>query len=289
MEITVSKISKTYGKQKALTDVSAILEPGTITGLIGPNGAGKTTLLKIVTTILKPSDGAILLNGKNVIRHPEQIRSRIGYLPQKVAVYPNLTAREHLQYVAAIKKIRSDDARRQVSDFLEALHLSDSADIRLSGFSGGMLQKVGLISAMLGEPDILIVDEPTAGLDPRERITVRNLLSAYSREHIVVLSTHIISDIEAVSSRLLLLKSGILIYDGHPEELIQKAQNHVWEYVIDSADMEDDNKDFSRIIQQNSGIRVHKISCDSPCRNAVAVEPSLEEAWLYAMEEGERA
>ena len=225
MSLQITNLSKKYKEEYAVFNLSANLQPGALIGLIGPNGSGKSTLLKLLATLIKPSSGDILIDGKSIIRKPDHMRKVLGYLPQQFSVYPNLTASEFLFYMAALKGIPGKLSAVQVPLLLDLMHLTPQAGQILSTFSGGMLQRIGLANALLGEPEILIVDEPASGLDPQERLTIRNHLSKYAEDHIVIMSTHIISDIEAAAGRLLVMKNGLLLFDGTPNALIEKAHN----------------------------------------------------------------
>lgn len=284
MELTVRQVTMTFGKINALNQISCTFSSGNLIGLVGPNGAGKTTLLKILTTLLRPTNGKVTLDGTDIVKHPETMKNILGYLPQDVAVYPNLTATEFLSYMASMKKVPKADARRQIPELMEMLHLSDSGKKHLSGFSGGMRQRVGIACALLGKPKVLIVDEPTTGLDPQERITVRNFLSQFAKDHIVILSTHIISDIEAVASKILVLKQGSLTFDGMPSQLVSNAHGHVWEYVQPNGETLRDISGISSMIQRKDGIQIRQISDKKPRPDALPADATLEDACLYALE-----
>ena len=284
MELTARQVTMTFGKINALNQINCTFSSGNLIGLVGPNGAGKTTLLKILATLLRPTNGTVTLDGTDIVKHPETMKKALGYLPQDVAVYPNLTAAEFLSYMASMKKVPKADARRQIPELMEMLHLSDSGKKHLSGFSGGMRQRVGIACALLGKPKVLIVDEPTTGLDPQERITVRNFLSQFAKDHIVILSTHIISDIEAVASKILVLKQGFLTFDGTPSQLVSNAHGYVWEYIQPNGEALRDISGISSMIQRKDGIRVRQISNHKPVPDAQPVDASLEDACLYALE-----
>lgn len=282
MKLVLENVTKTYKDKTAVCDISTELTSGQLVGLIGKNGAGKTTLMKMLATVIKPTSGQILFDGKNTVKNPNIERSTIGYLPQEVSVYPNLTAYEYLNYVAALKGMKKSEAIHQIGQFLLEFHLEDVKDKRLGGFSGGMKQRIGIISALLNNPKIIIADEPTTGLDPEERITVRNMLSELAKERIVVLSTHIVSDIEAVASRILILKDGSLIFDNTPHKLIAKADGCVWEYTSDF--IQSGARGISNMVQTKNGIHVRQVSRKKPTSQAVPVSSTLEDACLFALE-----
>lgn len=282
MKIVLDNVTKTYKDKTAVCNVSIELTSGQLVGLIGKNGAGKTTLMKMLATITKPTSGQIFFDGQNIVKNPNIVRNMIGYLPQEVSVYPNLTAYEYLNYVAALKGMKKSEALHQISQFLLEFHLEDVKDKKLGGFSGGMKQRIGIISALLDNPEFIIVDEPTTGLDPEERITVRNLLSELAKERIVILSTHIVSDIEAVASRILILKNGSLIFDDVPRNLIDKSDGCVWEYTSEL--VQSGAMGISSMVQTKDGIHVRQVSRKKPTNQAVSVSSTLEDACLFALE-----
>lgn len=235
MELSLDRLTKHYGNKIAVDQVSATLEPG-VYGLLGANGAGKTTLMRMMCAILESTSGEVLLDGKDVISMGEDYRNVLGYLPQDFGYYPNYTALEFLMYVSALKGIPKKIAKKRARQLLEEVGLSHVADKKVKTFSGGMKQRVGIAQALLNNPDILILDEPTAGLDPKERVRFRNLLSDYAGDKIVILSTHIVSDIEAIADEVLLMKQGKIVLHGTVPELVQKADGKVWELEVSSAE-----------------------------------------------------
>ncbi|MDO4721026.1 MAG: ABC transporter ATP-binding protein [Peptostreptococcaceae bacterium] len=282
MKLVLENVTKNYKEKKALRNINAQMSNGGLIGVIGKNGAGKTTLLKLLSTIIKPSSGKILLDGQNIAEKPSCMRAMLGYLPQDVSVYPNLTAMEYLHYVAAAKGMKRKEASEQIDQLILEFHLSEVKDRRMSGYSGGMKQKVGLICALLKDPQIILADEPTTGLDPAERIAVRNRLSALAKDRIVILSTHIVSDIEAVASQVLMLREGKLIFCGSPYEILSKADGCVWEYTVSF--LPENMKGVSNMMQTKKGIYIRQVSRDKPERTAVAVSSTLEDACLFALE-----
>ena len=284
MKLILENITKKYNDKMIIQNINIELSSGQLIGLIGKNGAGKTTLLKLLSTIIKPTSGRILLDNQDIVKNPDVMRNKLGYLPQEVYVYPNLTAFEYLNYIASVKGIKKSEAEKQINDLLLNFHLKDAANKRLATYSGGMKQRIGIICALLGNPQIIIIDEPTTGLDPEERVTVRNILSALSKERIVILSTHIVSDIEAVASRILMLRNGNLIFNDKPNELIAKAKGCVWEYTASSVN--ENIKGISNMVQTENGIRIRKVSHIKPEEKAIAVNSTLEDACLFVLEEG---
>lgn len=283
MKIVLNNVTKKYKDKAAVRNINAELTDGQLIGLIGKNGAGKTTLLKILSTILKPTSGEIFMDGQDIVKNPGIMRTMLGYLPQDVSVYPNLSAFEYLNYVASVKEMKKKEALQQISELLYIFHLEDVKNKRLGSFSGGMKQRIGIICALLNNPKILIIDEPTTGLDPEERTTVRNLLSELAKERIVLLSTHIVSDIEAVASRIMILQHGRLIYNDSPNRLISQAQGAVWEYT--AASLHGRIKGISSMVQTESGVHIRQVSREKPESSAVLVNSTLEDACLFALEE----
>lgn len=284
MELTIQQLTKQFKDKTALRGVTTTIRSGGLVGLIGPNGAGKSTLMKILATLERPTSGDVLLDGHSILHHPRQMKKVLGYMPQQVPIIPQLTAKEYLRYLAAIKGLPTTPAEEQISALLTRVHLAAAQNQRLSGFSGGMRQRVGLAAALLGVPQIIIVDEPSAGLDPIERIMMRNLLSELARTRIVLLSTHIVSDVEAVASRLLLLKDGQLVFQGPAQQLIQAADGHVWEYVLPQGQPPKDDQAVSEMRQAADGVHIRTVAAAAPTDRAVTVTPTLEDATLSALE-----
>jgi ABC-2 type transport system ATP-binding protein len=285
MKLAIENVSKTYGgKVEALRNFSLELGPGVL-GLLGPNGAGKSTLMRILATITQPSAGRVLWNGADIKRDPDTLRTVLGYLPQDFGIYPNLSAVEFLEYLAAVKGLDAAAARKRIGELLELLNLVDAARRPLGGFSGGMRQRVGIAQALLNDPKLLIVDEPTAGLDPEERVRFRNLLSELSGERIVILSTHIVSDVEAVATDIALVAQGQLVVHGVPEDLLARVNGKVWEVVVPSGDLAALRHRFlvSNTAHRNDGVHARVVSDAAPGPGARILEPSLEDAYLSAL------
>lgn len=225
MKLSISGVSKRYADTQALSDFSLEIGSGGVFGLVGPNGAGKSTLMKILATLVKPTSGSITWDGIDIQKDPNAIRQVLGYLPQDVSVYPNLTSFEFLSYISALKGLKSGEAKRQINDLLDIFNLSEYKKRRLGAYSGGMRQRVGMACALLGDPQVIIVDEPSTGLDPEERINLRNLLCDLAKTRIVLLSTHIISDIESTASHLAVIQKGRLVFHGTPDEFTKDTNN----------------------------------------------------------------
>lgn len=282
MKLVLENVTKKYKDKTAIQNITAELYSGQLIGLIGKNGAGKTTLLKLLSTIMKPTSGRILLDNQDIVKNPNIMRNMIGYLPQDVFAYPNLTILEYLIYIASVKGMKKKEMETQINDLLSKFHLENAKNKRLDNCSGGMRQRVGIICALLNNPPIIIADEPTTGLDPEERITVRNILSGLSKEKIVILSTHIVSDIEAVASRILMLQHGNLIFNDSPEELLAKVRGCVWEYTISS--LQGNMNGISNMVQTETGIHIRQVSREKPEKQAVSVNSTLEDACLFVLE-----
>jgi ABC-2 type transport system ATP-binding protein len=285
MQLQIENVSKRYrGNVRALRDFQLQLGPG-ILGLLGPNGAGKSTLMRILATITQPTAGRVLWNGTDIAREPDSLRSVLGYLPQDFGVYPNLSPSEFLGYLAAVKGIDGAAARKRITELLELVNLSEVAKRPLGGFSGGMRQRVGIAQALLNDPQLLIVDEPTAGLDPEERVRFRNLLSELSGERIVILSTHIVSDVEAVASGIALIAGGQLVAYGAPETLLAAVNGKVWEVVVATEELPALRQRHlvSNTAHRSDGIHARVVADAAPAPGARALDPSLEDAYLAAL------
>ncbi len=285
MRLVVESLGKQYsGRGWALADLSLELKPGMV-GLLGPNGAGKSTLMRMLATIARPSKGRILWNDVDIARQPDVLRSVLGYLPQDFGVYPQLSPVEFLDYIAAAKGLEPRAARRRIDELLELVNLTDARHRALGGFSGGMRQRVGIAQALLNDPQLLIVDEPTAGLDPEERVRFRNLLTELAGERIVLLSTHIVSDVEAVASRIILLAGGTMQADGSPEQLLELVRGKVWELAVASADLERAKQvwQVSGTMRRGDTVQLRVVSDSAPREDAKLLDPSLEDAYLWVL------
>ncbi|MBZ5637834.1 MAG: ABC transporter ATP-binding protein [Acidobacteriia bacterium] len=285
MQLVLEDVSKVYrGRVEALRGVRMSLGAG-VFGLLGPNGAGKSTLMRILATVTRPTAGRVAWNGVDVVREPDRLRTVLGYLPQDFGVYPNLSAVEFLDYLAAVKGIGAAAARRRIEELLVLVNLTSAARRPLGGYSGGMRQRVGIAQALLNDPEVLIVDEPTAGLDPEERVRFRNLLSELSGERIVLLSTHIVSDVEAAATKIAILDRGELLAHGAPEALLRSVAGRVWEVVVPSAELAAlrGSHLVSAIANRADGVHARVVSASPPDPSARPLEPSLEDAYLSVL------
>jgi ABC-2 type transport system ATP-binding protein len=285
VKLTIERVSKRYrGKVWGLRDFSLEVGLGVL-GLIGPNGAGKTTLMRILATVTRPTAGAVSWNGADIVRNPDALRSQLGYLPQDFGIYPNLNALEFLEYLAAVRGLSGKAARDRIDELLEVVNLAEVRKRPLGTYSGGMKQRIGIAQALLNDPKLLIVDEPTAGLDPEERVRFRNLLSELSGQRIVILSTHIVSDIEAVATEIAVISSGRLVRHTSPETLLSSVEGKVWEWVIPSSRLPTVKECFlvSSTTRRADGIHVRIIDSEAPDRDARPVAATLEDAYLHCI------
>jgi ABC-2 type transport system ATP-binding protein len=281
--LKVEGVSKAWGRGRfGVRDLSLEARPGVL-GLLGPNGAGKTTLMQMVATLTRPSAGRILFDGVDVVRDPEAVRRRLGYLPQDFGVYDNLSALELLAYVARLKGVRS---RERLTAMLELVNLHTVAGRPVGGFSGGMRQRLGIAQALVGDPDLLVVDEPTAGLDPEERVRFRNLLSGLSGRRLVIVSTHIVSDVESIAGEIAVVREGRLVTSGPPEALLRKAAGTAWEALLAPEEFERlrEGLTVSSLVRRSDGVHLRVVAAERPLGDAVAVEPDLEDAYLALMQ-----
>ena len=280
--LTVESVSKKFkGGNYGVKDVSFTFGGGVL-GLLGPNGAGKTTLMQMIATITRPTSGRILFRDRDIARDPESLRRALGYLPQDFGVYDNLTAQEFLGYFAALKGVRGT---AKVRELLEAVNLHHVANRTVGGFSGGMKQRLGIAQALINDPDIVIVDEPTAGLDPEERVRFRNLLSDLGAGKLVILSTHIVSDVESIATEIAIMKHGSLAALATAEELLRKAEGNVWEFVVSSERFERIRGELmvSNAVRRGDGVHVRSVGPRKPASDATQADPRLEDAFLHVM------
>lgn len=284
-ELLVDSVSYRYpGGHAAVSELSLDLAPG-ILGLLGPNGAGKSTLMRILATLARPTSGKVTWNGADIARDPNALRMALGYLPQDFGVYAALSAREFLAFLASVKGLAGALARERVESCLGLVGLSDAADRRLGEFSGGMRQRVGIAQALLNDPALLIVDEPTVGLDPEERMRFRHLLTDLAGQRLVILSTHIVSDVEASATALAVMAAGRLRFHGTPEQLLAQAEGHVWEWTLAPEELAQVRAKFvvCASLRRPDGIRVRVVHSQSPHPDAQAVTPGLEDAYTWLL------
>lgn len=283
MTLEIDGLGKRYGETWALRDVTFQFSEGVV-GLLGPNGAGKSTLMRVVTTFTTPTEGTVRWHGTDITETPQAIRADIGYLPQEFGVYPHLTAEEFLSYLAGIRGVSG--AADRIDDLLELVNLTDARDQRIGEYSGGMRQRIGIAQALLTDPALLVVDEPTVGLDPAERVRFRNVLAELGDDRVVVLSTHIVPDVEATADDVAVLNEGHAVAQERPSELLARANGAVWEWVVPDADLTAVRNEYtiSGTTRRRDGVRVRTVTEERPTDAATAVEPTLEDAYLYLLE-----
>lgn len=288
MELRLDRLTKQYKQKLAVDRIDLELKCG-VYGLLGANGAGKTTLMRMICDIQEPTSGEIFCNGQNIREMGEEYRDLLGYLPQNFGYYPEFTAWKFLLYIASLKGLGREQAAVRALYLLDMVGLADQKKRKIKTFSGGMKQRLGIAQAMLNEPEILILDEPTAGLDPKERVRFRNLISSFSKDKIVLLSTHIVSDVEYIADEILVMKDGRLIHRGAPEVVTKEAKGLVWECKVDSKDVdyyvERYNVGNLKNIGEQTVLRIISDAC--PCEGAVEADPTLEDLYLYYFSEEE--
>jgi len=275
-------VAKVYqGGTRGVDGVTMRLGPGLV-GLLGPNGAGKSSLMRIAATVTRPTSGQVLFDGADAVARPNLLRRNLGYLPQDFGVYPHLSAREFLSYLAAVKGMPARTARTRIGELLELLDVAGAGRRPLGTYSGGMLRRVGIAQALLTDPRVLIVDEPTAGLDPEQRVAFRNLLGDLAGDRVVLLSTHIVSDVESVASDIAIMNNGRLQIRGSPEDLLRQAQGRVWEMTVPPGALAQlrERHRVSRMVRTSAGVRVRLLAPAPPGAEAVPAPPDLEDAYL---------
>ena len=282
MKLSFENISKLYGDTVALQQIDLTLGSG-VYGLLGPNGAGKTTLMRIMTDLLAPSTGRVLLDGQDIAVMGAAFRKKLGYLPQDFGVYPNFTAEQFLLYIARLKGLSKFEAKRQTDGLLHMVGLEDKKQKKLKGFSGGQRQRVGIAQALLGDPEILVLDEPTAGLDPEERIRFRGIISDLSQQKLVLLSTHIVSDLEAVANEIILLRKGVVLEMQKPASLLDRLNGQVWLVTVPAADEAALTKQYvcSNVMHTDGKSVIRLLSESAPRPDAVPTAPNMEDLYLY--------
>jgi len=282
MVLSIDRLTKTFGNKIAVDNLSMEMRPG-VYGLVGANGAGKTTLMRMISAILEPTCGEVLLDGKSVADMGADYRDMLGYLPQDFGYYPHYTAKDYLLYIAVLKGIPRREAMKKSKQLLDSVGLRDVSNKKIRTFSGGMKQRLGIAQALLNDPRILILDEPTSGLDPKERVRFRNLISSFANDRIVLLSTHIVSDVEAIADRVFVMKNGRIVSDGSIHELLEEVEGHVWEIAVDPADTEkwEAETTVANLRREDDKTILRIISETTPADNAVRVSATLEDLYLY--------
>ena len=282
MELELIDLTKSFGSFTAVDHMNLTMTNG-VYGLLGVNGAGKTTLMRMLCTLSRPTSGSISCNGKDIFKMDGEYRKLLGYLPQDFGFYPEFTVQDYLLYIAAIKGIRPAPARKKVRELIPQVGLSKAAGKKMKKLSGGMKRRAGIAQAMLNNPKILVLDEPTAGLDPNERIRFRNLISELSEERLVLLSTHIVSDIEYIANKIWLMKDGTLVQEGTAQQVIDSMPEKVWHCRVDHTQIPEAMRRYkvSNMKSEPGGALLRIISPERPYPDAVSAEPSLEDVFLY--------
>ena len=292
MRLEIKNLCKTYkkGVVKALDDFSVTLTPG-VYGLLGPNGAGKSTLMNIITDNLNADSGEVLYDGEEIKKLGKDYRTVLGYMPQQQGLYDDFTLNRFLWYMAALKALPKDDAEKRIEELLTMVELKNVRRKKLKTFSGGMLRRIGIAQTLLNNPEILVLDEPTAGLDPKERVRFRNIISSLGKDRMVLLSTHIVSDIEYIADRILIMKNGELIQEGTEAEITEKVKDHVWKCIVSEKEAECLGQRFivSNMRSNGKNVELRVISEKQPMREAELLDGTLEDAYLYETQSAEEA
>ncbi|REB11475.1 ABC transporter ATP-binding protein [Sporosarcina sp. BI001-red] len=286
MELELKNVTKSYDDIIALNNVSFRLVPG-VYGLLGSNGSGKTTLFRIISGVLKQTTGTVTHNREDIRANSDAFRSVLGFLPQDFSYYPDFTGMKFMLYIAALKGINKNLAKKRCLELLTLVGLEDVKNKKIKKYSGGMKQRLGIAQAMINDPEVLILDEPTVGLDPKERVRFRNLISSFSKNKIVILSTHIVSDIEYIADEILVLNKGILENRGPSSVLIETIRGYVWETEVENDKLDQMLMDHLISNQKHEGNRtvLRIISIEKPAPNAKQVHPTLEDLYLYYFRE----
>ena len=283
MELRIEQVNKHFKDKKAVNDVSLTLTPG-VWGLLGANGAGKTTLMRMIADVMKPTSGEVLYNGKCIDKLGEKYRNVFGFLPQDFGYPRDFNVKDYLEYMAALKDVPKDITRKRINELLDILTLSDVKNKRISKLSGGMRRRVGIAQAMLNEPEILIMDEPTAGLDPGERVRFRNFISEFAQNRIVLISTHIVSDIEYIATQTAIMKAGQIVDAGTPDQLVKKIEGKVWDCTVPANAIPELEMEI-RIINQrgedNNQISIRYLADTAKIKGSEMAAPRLEDLYLW--------
>ncbi len=282
MKLEILNLEKSFNKKKIINDISCNLTTG-VYGLLGINGVGKTTLMRMLCTLIKPDSGTIKLDGNDIYEMGDDYRKIIGYLPQDFGYYPELTIQRYMMYISSIKGLQNNYAKKKIAMLLDMLGLSDKKNTKMYKLSGGMKRRVGIAQALLNDPKILILDEPTAGLDPNERIRFRKIINEISKERLVLLSTHIVSDIDYIANEIILMRDGRIIFFGKPNQMIKSMDRNVYECIIpdNMIGFYQENYIIANVKTVNQGVEIRVISKNIPSKSGIKVEATLEDAFIW--------
>lgn len=281
MELVMDRLTKHFSKTIAVDQVSLTLKPGVI-GLLGANGSGKTTIMKMICGILPPTSGQVLYEGEDILKNYDRYVSNLGYMPQHLGFYPNFTIQEFLEYMSVVKGLKKEFYLKKIDELLETLSLQAKRKTKIKNLSGGMLRRVGIAQALLNEPKIIILDEPTAGLDPKERIVLRNMISRLGEKSIVLLSTHIVSDVESIADEIIMMKKGQILYHDTPENLLKKVDGKVYEVVTNRQQAENYMVMKTVVnVKKHGSDYILKIVSDEKIEGGKVVLPDLDDLYLY--------
>ncbi|UTE73845.1 ABC transporter ATP-binding protein [Rossellomorea marisflavi] len=286
MNLEMNMLKKRFEKNIILNDISLALDPG-VYGLLGANGSGKTTLMRIICGVIQADEGSIYYDGKNTKEEPDSFRSILGFLPQDFRYYPEFTGLKFMLYIAALKGLDKNQAIKKCDELLQLVGLEDVKNKKVKKYSGGMKQRLGIAQAMINDPEVLILDEPTVGLDPKERVRFRNLISSFSKEKIVILSTHIVSDVEYIADEILILHNGRIENRGPSTELVKEIEGHVWECSLQPSLVDEvlANYTISNQKHESEKMVLRIISKEKPLEHATMTQPTLEDLYLYYLKE----
>ena len=284
-ELELVNVQKSFKEKIAVKDINVCLKHG-IYGLLGENGAGKTTLMRMICGILEPTQGSILCDGMRIQEMGGAFRTLLGYLPQDFGYYEDFSAYRFLHYMAALKAIPEDYAKNKIDELLEMVDLTAVKDKKLKTFSGGMIRRIGIAQALLNNPEILILDEPTSGLDPKERVRFRNIISSLGKNRIIILSTHIVSDVEYIADSIMIMKNGKMIRTGTEDELAEEVKNCVWKCLVSEREAMELNEKYivSNLKNQGDKVELRIVSKEKPIPDAEPLEVTLEDIYLYEIQ-----
>ena len=286
MTLEIKNVTKSFENTVILNDISIALKSG-VYGLLGANGSGKTTLMRIICGVIKADEGSIIYNGENTNEKPDPFRTILGFLPQDFRYYPDFTGLKFLLYMAALKGLDNKMAKKKCNELLRLVGLEDVKNKKIKKYSGGMKQRLGIAQAMINDPKVLILDEPTVGLDPKERVRFRNLISSFSKEKIIILSTHIVSDVEYIADEILILNNRKIENRGSATELVKEIDGQVWECFMQATSVDEmaEKHLISNQKHETQGTVLRIVSKESPTENAKRVQPTLEDLYLYYLRE----